>query len=182
MYRSGVSWWIITLLHRECSYLSSVFWSHCKRTTASLSCPDYLKSCYIQMLRSFRLRAGGTVVGRLHAIQQRNSVSTRKTWAPGGVNPVRHYRKRSPSANSPRVSEEKKRVMTWEPWLCFVRGSLCVGRNVLPDECMRLTGSPVNNATAPRWLRLRHIRFWQGPSQPANQRQMRLCTSLPTIN
>lgn len=189
---SALETWVITgllllwmccsgcILYCQSSYLSSAFWSHCKQTTASLSCPDHLRSCYKQMLRSFCLWAGVTVVDRLHKIQHRNSVSTEETWAHGGVNPARRNRTCSPSAKSASDSEEKKGAMTLEPWLCLVRGSLRVGWGELLDECMRFTGSSVNNETLPGSLR--HIRFWQRPSQPANQRQMRLLTSLPTMN
>lgn len=172
-----------TLLNCESSYLASVFWSHCKQTTAGLSRPDHLKSCCCtQMLRSVWLWAAVTVVYRPHAIQHRNSVSTRETWESGGVNSVRHYRKRSPSAESPCASGEKKGVVTWGSWFCFVRGSLCVGCGELLGECMRLTGSSVNNETLPGCLSWHHIRFLQSLSQPANHRQMRLFTSLPTVS
>lgn len=141
------------------SYLSSVFWSHCKQTTAALSCPDHPETRYTQMLRSFWLWAGVTVVHRLHAIQHRNSVSTRETWQSGGVNLVRRDRQRWLSAESRCVSGGTRAVMKRGSWFWLVSGSRCGGCAELPDECMRLRDSSVNNETLPGCWTWRHIRF-----------------------
>lgn len=124
-------------------------------------CPGRLTNCCKQMLRSFCPRAAVTVVDRLRAKRHRNSVSIKATWAAGAANLAGRYRKQWPSADTPCASGGNGAVVTRGPWWCSLR---CGGVGELLGECMRPTGSSVNNERVPEW-----VRFTSRPLLPGSQ-------------